>query len=115
MQDLTDATFDRAVASEGLPMLVDFWAPWCGPCRVLEPTLIQVAKTFEGRLLVARVNVDDSRATAEAHGIRSIPTLILFRGGRSIARKVGVASLTELTALLNDELAQAANVPSGTS
>jgi thioredoxin 1 len=102
--DLTDADFDEAIRGDDVPILVDFWAAWCGPCRILEPTLERLATTFAGRAKVARVNVDSNRITSEAYGIRSIPTLILFRGGRPVTKSVGVATLAQLTSLLDKAL-----------
>lgn len=90
-ETLTDATFASAVlgASGGPPVLVDFWAAWCGPCVMLAPTLDQLAAEAGGRYRVAKLNVDENPTTASQFGVRSIPTLIIFKGGREVERLVG--------------------------
>jgi thioredoxin 1 len=105
VQNATDATLRGLVARSDVPTLVDFWAPWCGPCRLLAPVLDRIAQTYEGRVQVLSVNVDDNRSSSAAYDIRSIPTLILFRGGEATARVVGVVPATQLGALLDDALA----------
>ena len=101
-ETLTDATFAGAVlaASSGPPVLVDFWASWCGPCVMLAPTLDQLAAESGGRYRVAKLNVDENPATASQYGVRSIPTLIIFKGGREVERLVGAQPRQAIAARL---------------
>jgi thioredoxin 1 len=87
--DLTDATFDQVVGSSAQPVLVDFWAPWCGPCRMIEPTIMRLAQEFAGRATVARLNVDENPRTAQRFNISSIPALLIFRQGQVVERLFG--------------------------
>ena len=87
--ELTRASFDRHVNSGDLPLLVDFWAPWCGPCRMMAPAFEQAAARLEPHARLAKLNTDEEQEIAGRYGIRSIPTMILFRGGREIARQSG--------------------------
>lgn len=87
---LSDATFDQVIGASHQPVLVDFWAPWCGPCRAVAPTVERLAQEFAGRAVVAKLNVDENPRTAQRFGIRSIPTLYVFRNGRVVERLVGV-------------------------
>jgi thioredoxin 2 len=86
---VTDATFERDVRKSTLPVLVDLWAPWCGPCRMIAPTLEAVAKEMSGRLRVAKLNVDDNPLTADRLGVQGIPTLVVFKNGQEVDRIVG--------------------------
>lgn len=90
MLHVDDTTFETEVLKANLPVLVDFWAPWCMPCRMLAPTLEQLAREWEGRLIVAKMNTDESPNTPGRFGIMGIPTLILFKEGREVERVVGV-------------------------
>ena len=87
--ELDEAGFDRLVASEGVPLLVDFWAPWCGPCLQMAPAFVEAARTLEPRVRLARIDTEAVPALGARFGIRSIPTLMLFRDGREVARRSG--------------------------
>jgi len=93
---LDDATFDQAVLGAESPVLVDFWAPWCAPCRLVSPVVEAVGEEQAGRLVVAKLNIDDNTGVASRYSIFSIPTLILFRGGRDVMRVVGFVRKEEL-------------------
>ena len=91
-REVTDNSFDQEVLQSNKPVLVDFWAPWCGPCRMLAPTVEAIAEQYSESASVVKLNVDDNPSTAAAYGIRGIPTLILFSGGREVERVVGATS-----------------------
>jgi len=98
--ELTDGNFESTVLKADKPVLVDFWAAWCGPCRMVAPAVEAVAEKFEGRALVGKVNVDEAPTLANKYGIRSIPTLMVFKGGEPVARVVGVQTESALADLL---------------
>jgi thioredoxin 2 len=98
------ATFDAAIASSSLPVVVDFWAPWCGPCRMMAPELDKVAKAAAGEWLVLKVNTDAVSDLGERFRIRSIPTLAIFRGGREVHRAAGARSAGDIRALVASHL-----------
>ena len=104
IKNVSDASFDADVIQSGQPVLVDYWAPWCGPCKMIAPILEEVAETYAGRLTVAKLNVDDNPETAAKYGIRGIPTLMLFKNGQAAATKVGALSKSQLTAFLDGEI-----------
>lgn len=101
---LTDAVFEKFVGGTELPVLVDFWAEWCGPCKMIAPVLDEVGKEYAGRLTVAKLNVDENPKTPPRYGIRGIPTLMLFKGGNVEATKVGALSKSQLAAWLDSNL-----------
>ena len=90
--ELTSDTFETTIKEPGKPVLVDFWAPWCGPCKMLGPVIDEVAKENDGKAVVAKLNVDDASALASQYGVQSIPTLIVFKDGEPVNRLQGVQS-----------------------
>jgi thioredoxin 1 len=109
IQTLTDSNFDSSVSESGLPVLVDFWAEWCGPCKRIAPIVDALASELDGRLVVAKLNVDDSPNTAGRLGIRGIPTLLLFKGGQIVESVVGLVGKEDLKRVLEPHLAPAAS------
>jgi thioredoxin 1 len=97
---LTDRTFAQVIGQSDMPVLVDFWAPWCGPCRMVAPTVEQLAREFDGRARVAKINVDENPRTSQSFNIRGIPALLIFRNGQIVERFVGVQPITVLRAAL---------------
>jgi thioredoxin 1 len=104
IKHVSDASFDADVLSSGAPVLVDYWAEWCGPCKMIAPILDEVAKDYGARLQVAKMNVDENREVPAKYGIRGIPTLMLFKDGQLAATKVGALSKSQLTAFLDGHL-----------
>lgn len=104
IKNVSDVTFDQDVLKSDQPVLVDYWAAWCGPCKMIAPILEEVASEYAGKLTVAKVNVDENQETAAKFGIRGIPTLMLFKNGQVSATKVGALSKSQLTAFLDGAL-----------
>ncbi len=100
----TDATFDADVLKSNLPVLVDYWAEWCGPCKMIAPILDEVATSYSGKLQIAKMNVDENRDIPAKFGIRGIPTLMIFKNGELAATKVGAMSKAQLTAFIDQQL-----------
>ncbi|MFM9969885.1 MAG: thioredoxin TrxA [Burkholderiales bacterium] len=101
---VTDESFDAEVLKSDVPVLVDYWAEWCGPCKAIAPMLDEVAKEYTGKIKVAKVNVDENQQTPQKYGIRGIPTLMLFKGGNIEATKVGALSKSQLAAFLDSNI-----------
>lgn len=108
---VSDATFEQEVLKSPIPVLVDFWAPWCGPCKMMEPVLEEVAREKDGALKIAKLNVDENPQTAQRLGVMSIPTMILFKEGREVLRLVGYMPKTQLL----QKIEQGLPAPSGQS
>ncbi len=108
VREFTEGGWEQDVLGAERPVLVDFWAEWCSPCRMLGPTIDQVAVEFEGRVTVGKLNVDDHSAIAERYGVRSIPTLLVFHGGRVVEQRVGLMSKAELVRMLEARVAAGA-------
>jgi thioredoxin 1 len=100
----TDAGFDTEVIQSGEPVLLDFWAEWCGPCRMIAPILDEIATAYQGRLKVVKLNIDENPQTPQKFNIRSIPTLLLFNGGSVAAQQVGAVSKAQLESFLSQHL-----------
>jgi thioredoxin 1 len=105
IKHVSDASFEADVVQADRPVLVDYWAEWCGPCKMIAPILDEVAHSYEGKLQIAKMNVDENRDVPGKYGIRGIPTLMLFKDGRQVATKVGAMSKAQLTAFLDQQLA----------
>lgn len=101
---VTDDNFEREVLQAEQPVLVDFWAEWCGPCKMIAPVIDQIAEEYQGRLKVAKLNIDENPKTPQYYGVRGIPTLMLFKNGEVEATKVGALSKSQLQAFLEQNL-----------
>ncbi|AOZ52249.1 thioredoxin TrxA [Chromobacterium vaccinii] len=101
---VTDDSFENDVLKSDSPVLVDYWAEWCGPCKMIAPILDEVAKEYEGKLKIAKLNIDQNEQTPPKFGIRGIPTLMLFKDGQVAATKVGALSKSQLTAFIDSQL-----------
>ena len=104
MISTSDSNFDTEVLQSDVPVLVDFWAEWCGPCKMISPILDEIAGEFAGKVKVAKLNIDENPATPPKYGVRGIPTLMLFKNGEVDATQVGALSKSQLTEFLNGNL-----------
>jgi thioredoxin 1 len=102
--ELTDENFDKEVLKADLPVLVDFWAPWCGPCQMTEPVIEELAGELEGKIKIAKLNVDENSQTAQKFEVMSIPTVVIFKGGKEAGRRVGFEGKEGYKKLLEEVL-----------
>ncbi len=102
--EVTDANFDATVLKNTLPVLVDFWAPWCGPCRAVSPIVEEISKELDGKVAVCKVNVDENQASPSRFGIRAIPTLIVFKDGEVVDQITGAVAKNNIMDLINKAL-----------
>jgi thioredoxin 1 len=100
----SDASFEQDVLKSDVPVLLDFWAEWCGPCKAIAPILDEIAAEYDGRVRIAKLNIDENRQTPLKYGVRGIPTLILFKNGAPEAQQVGLVAKSKLAALLDQHL-----------
>lgn len=105
IKTVSESTFETEVVKNDRPVLVDLWAPWCGPCRAMEPAIEELAAQFEGKVDIAKLNVDDNPALAQSLDVMSIPTLMLFKGGKPIERIVGLTGKDKLASVMTASLA----------
>ena len=104
IQHVSDESFDSDVLNSGVPVLVDYWAEWCGPCKVIAPVLEEIASEYDGKIKVCKLDIDANEATPPKYGIRGIPTLMLFKNGNVEATNVGALSKSQLTAFLDSNI-----------
>lgn len=103
-EQVTDSNFKQEVLDSGIPVLVDFWAPWCGPCRMVAPVVDEIAQQYDGQVKVVKLNTDENPAVASQYGIRSIPTLMIFKGGQRVDMVVGAVPKNNLAATIEKHL-----------
>jgi thioredoxin 1 len=104
IQHVSDESFDSDVLNSDVPVLVDYWAEWCGPCKVIAPVLEEIAAEYDGKIKICKLDIDANEATPPKYGIRGIPTLMLFKNGNVEATKVGALSKSQLTAFLDSNI-----------
>jgi thioredoxin 1 len=102
---LNDGAFEETVLKSPVPVLVDFWAPWCAPCRIVAPLVEAIAKEYDGKLVVAKVDIDENQQWASTYGVRSIPTLLFFSGGNVVHQQIGAVRASELKRIVDEVLA----------
>jgi thioredoxin 1 len=105
VKHVTDVSFDQDVLQSCTPVLVDFWAPWCGPCRMVGPILDEISTIYDGKIVIAKLNVDENQQTPVQYGIRGIPTMILFKEGKAVSTKVGALPRAQLASFIDENLA----------
>ena len=104
IKHVTDTTFNSEVLESSIPVLVDYWAEWCGPCKMIAPALDESAESFAGRLNIAKINVDENQSVPSRYHVRGIPTLMLFKNGEVVATKIGAVSKSQLAAFIDANL-----------
>ena len=102
--EITNVSFDEKVSGNAHPVLVDFWAEWCAPCRMLSPTIDQIAEDYDGKVMVGKINIDEEPELAQRFGVMSIPTLILFKEGNVVSKSVGVVGKDKIAAMIDGAL-----------
>lgn len=107
--EISDSTFDNDVLQSSIPVLVDFWAPWCGPCRAIAPVIEELSNEYEGKLKVAKCNVDENPKTPSRYGIRAIPTLIIFKGGSVSEQITGAVAKSQIAAAIDKAIGKTVN------
>lgn len=104
LHDFTDDNFKNEVLDSELPVLVDFWAEWCGPCKSIAPIIEEISEDYKGRMLVCKINIDDNPSTPSKFSVRGIPTLLIFKNGAVVSQKVGAAAKEQLTSWIDSNL-----------
>jgi thioredoxin 1 len=104
LQPVTDSSFDNDVLQSTTPVLVDYWAAWCGPCKMIAPILEEAAEEYEGKVKILKLDIDENGATAAKYGVRGIPTLMLYKNGKVVATKAGFLNKTQLSAFIDSHL-----------
>jgi len=102
--EINDSNFESEVANSDVPVLIDFWAPWCGPCKAIAPMVEEISSSYEGRIKVGKLNVDENQSTTMKFGIRSIPTLIMFKGGEAVDQIIGAVPKGEIERVVEKSL-----------
>ncbi|MEX1000150.1 MAG: thioredoxin [Candidatus Dadabacteria bacterium] len=103
--EISDSNFESEVVKSDVPVLVDFWAPWCGPCKAIAPIVEEISSTYEGKIKVGKMNVDENQSTTMKFGIRSIPTIIMFKGGEAVDQIIGAVPKGEIEKVVERSLA----------
>ncbi len=103
--EISDSNFESEVVKSDVPVLVDFWAPWCGPCKAIAPIVEEISSTYEGKIKVGKMNVDENQSTTMKYGIRSIPTIIMFKGGEAVDQIIGAVPKGEIEKVVERSLA----------